>query len=262
MLRTIRIEYPPVVVEACTEPAIECGSAASIVIQPQIPQLKPREPPKFEGSARHYPRFKQKFLETTAPHFPPQTQLEYLEEALPQQVKKRISTIKRSPEDIWRQLDEIFADAKTLADESLKELFSVSRADHDKDFTTVLYKTLIEIEQILKDQKEDHYLKYPSQVSIIEGMLTSEEGQEFMWRKYRYEGIDYNKLKPYLGDLKSKNLQMRKHNFRKEKELKDERKGKRYDHHNIQGQAKSDWFQLYPTSNNKNSGIERNIKGH
>ena len=93
------------------EPA---GGGANIQANPQHQQvsrssikMKPLDPPVFDGKAKSYARFKQRFREMIEDNFDAMVQLEYLERGLPEKVKDRMSMVQKTPEQIWAQLDEM-----------------------------------------------------------------------------------------------------------------------------------------------------------
>ena len=84
--------------------------------------------PEFDGKAKNYARFKQRFEEMITTSFDSMGQLEFLEKAIPKWVKERMSLIRKTPEQLWKQLDDMFADPKVMLREAMDELHSVDIA--------------------------------------------------------------------------------------------------------------------------------------
>ena len=80
--------------------------------------MKPLDHPEFDGKAKSYPRFKQRFEEMINPNFDSMGQLEFLEKAIPKWVKERMSLVRKTPEQLWKQLDDMFADPKVMLREA------------------------------------------------------------------------------------------------------------------------------------------------
>ena len=91
----------------------------------QTIKLKPLEAPIFDGKAKTYTRFKQRFEEMITGSYDPMGQLEFLEKAIPSKIKDRMSMVQKSPEQIWEQLDEMFADPKVMIRETMDEIHSL-----------------------------------------------------------------------------------------------------------------------------------------
>ena len=69
----------------------------------QTIKLKPLEAPVFDGKAKSYARFKQRFEEMISASYDTMGQLEFLESALPAKIKGRMSLVSKTPKQIWEQ---------------------------------------------------------------------------------------------------------------------------------------------------------------
>ena len=99
----LRIKKPPEIAEPARHQAPRIGEGATAqerVSQKQTVKFKPLDHPEFDGKAKNYSRFKQRFNEMITPNFDSMGQLEFLEKAIPKWVKERMSLIRKTPEQL------------------------------------------------------------------------------------------------------------------------------------------------------------------
>ena len=100
-------------------------------------------------------------------------------------IRKHITTLKKTPVQVWAQLDDIFGDPNIVLAEAFNDLYNVDWKNLGRDYLTVLTNTLLEEDLTLEDSGHKHYLEHPTEIAKIKRMLSYEEGAEFIWRKYR-----------------------------------------------------------------------------
>ena len=98
---------------------------APIIGRKQLIKMKPLDTPTFDGQAKSYARFKERFHELITSTYGAQAQLEFLEEALPERIKDRMSLVRKTPRQLWEQLDEMFGDSGVMVDEAIADLYSL-----------------------------------------------------------------------------------------------------------------------------------------
>ena len=76
-------------------------------------QMTRLEAPKFDGKARSYLRFKQRFDELVGNQFDQMAQLEYLEKGLPPKVKDKLTMVQKTPQQVREQLDTLYSCTRT-----------------------------------------------------------------------------------------------------------------------------------------------------
>ena len=81
-----------------------------------------------------------------SPNYDSMGQLEFLEKALPQSVKDRMSLVQKTPDQLWDQLDDLFADPKTIVQEAVKELHELDAKKLGDNFVIKLATTLVDTE--------------------------------------------------------------------------------------------------------------------
>ena len=84
--------------------AVHKEGGGAVQVKKQTIKMKPMDHPEFDGIAKNYARFKQRFEEMITSSFDSMAQLEFLEKALPKWVKERMSLIRKTPEKLWKQL--------------------------------------------------------------------------------------------------------------------------------------------------------------
>ena len=176
----------------------------------QTIKLKPLDPPSFDGKAKNYTRFKQRFEEMIVSSYDEMGQLEFLEKALPSKVKDRMSMIQKSPEQLWMQLDEMFADPKIMIREAMEELHSIDAAKLGVNFISKLAATLLDTETLLDANGNGDYLRHPREVAALQQMLPRVEKIEYIKREKSYIGGDFAKLKAFLSERKLEEEQLKK----------------------------------------------------
>ena len=62
--------------------------------------------------AKSYTRFKVRFQELITSTYGAQAQLGFLEEALHERIEDRMSLVRKTPGQLWKQLDEMFGDPR------------------------------------------------------------------------------------------------------------------------------------------------------
>ena len=60
--------------------------------------MKPLDHPEFDGKAKNYARFKQRFEEMITPSYDSMGQLEFLEKTIPEWLKERMYLIRKTLE--------------------------------------------------------------------------------------------------------------------------------------------------------------------
>ena len=167
-------------------------------------KLKPISAPVFSGKAQDYAQFKMKFQEMVEPFFDQSSQLEYLESGLPAKVKDRMSLVRKTPVQIWDQLDEWFNDPKVLLRESMSALHGLkkTRLNHS-DFMIKLCNTLVDTETLLDGIGQGDYLRHPRELAELEDLLPHHEAQELIRRSNRFTGNDYEKYHKFLVERRT-----------------------------------------------------------
>ena len=156
--------------------------------QKQSVKLKPLDPPEFDGKAKEYARFKQRFEEMISPRFDSMGQLEFLERAIPKWVKERMSLVKKTPEQLWKQLDDMFADPKVMLREAMDELHSLDHKTLGKNFIYKFAATLLDTETLLDANENGDYLRHPREVAYLQEKLPEAERLEYIRRAKNYQG--------------------------------------------------------------------------
>ena len=83
--------------------------------------------PTFDGKASSYKRFRKKFDELITKQFGEQAQIEYLDKALPQVAKKKLSMIEKTPAQVWEQLEVIYGDPRVIVKEAMMALHKLDK---------------------------------------------------------------------------------------------------------------------------------------
>lgn len=162
-------------------------------------KLKPVSCPKFSGKAQDYSSFRLKFDEMITPFYDPSSQLEYLESALPQAVKDKMSLVRKTPLQIFEQLEQWYNDPKLVLKESVSELYNLSKLKlKPEDLMVRFHNTLLDTETLLDEVGQGDYLRHPREVSALEDLLPTEEAKEFIRRDSRLTGNEYEKLRQFL----------------------------------------------------------------
>ena len=174
------------------------------------PKMKPLDPPSFNGKARDYARFKERFEEMTTPNYDQMAQLEFLERALPAGVKSMMSMIRKTPDQIWEQLNAMYDDPKVVVQETLEEVRGLDAKKLGDGFITKLSVTLTDAETLLDVDGNGEYLRAPSEVARIQDLLPKAEKLEYIRRSRRYIGTEFAKLKEFLMERKEEEEAMRK----------------------------------------------------
>ena len=144
------------------------------------------------------------------PNFDSMGQLEFLEKALPKWVKERMSLIRKTPEQLWEQLEEMFGDSKVMLREAMDELHSLDYKKLGDNFIHKLAATLIDTEALLDANQNGDYLRHPREVAYIQDKLPRSEKLEYIRREKNYHGSDYAKLKSFLVERKQEEELLRK----------------------------------------------------
>ena len=161
----LRIKKPPEIVGPARQQATGMVEAAPAqeqrAVQKQTVKMKPLDHPEFDGKAKNYSRFKQRFEEMINPNFDSMGQLEFLEKAIPKWVKERMSLIRKTPEQLWEQLDAMFADPKVMLREAMDELHSLDHRKLGDSFIQKFAATLVDTEVLLDANQNGDYLRHP-----------------------------------------------------------------------------------------------------
>ena len=173
-------------------------------------KFKPLDHSEFDGKAKNYSRFKQRFNEMITPNFDSMGQLEFLEKAIPKWVKERMSMIRKTPEQLWEQLDEMFGDSKVMLREAMDELHSLDHKKLGDNFIHKFAATLIDTEALLDANQNGDYLRHPREVAYIQDKLPRSEKLEYIQREKNYVGSDFAKLKSFLVERKQEEELLRK----------------------------------------------------
>ena len=95
-------------------------------------------------------------------------QLEFLEKAIPKWVKERMSLIRKTPEQLWEQLDDMFADPKVMVREVMDELYRLDHRKLGNDFIHKFASSLLDAETLLDDNQLGSHLRHPREVAYIQ----------------------------------------------------------------------------------------------
>ena len=161
----LRVKKPPEIAGPANFQAPRVGEGAPAqeqrAVQKQTMKMKPLDHPEFDGKAKNYSRFKQRFEEMITPNFDSMGQLEFLEKAVPKWVKERMSLIRKTPEQLWEQLDAMFGDPKVMLREAMDELHSLDHRKLGDSFIHKFAATLIDTEALLDANQNGDYLRHP-----------------------------------------------------------------------------------------------------
>ena len=133
------------------------------------------KPPTFSGKARDYHSFESRFQETITNKFDEMAQLYFLEEALPQSVKEKISMVRKTPQEVWNQLDKIYKDPRVVVAEAMKDLHEVDHKKLGNRFMTRMAIMLEDTETLLAKDGQDDYLRHPMEVNALQKLLPQKE---------------------------------------------------------------------------------------
>ena len=186
------------------------GGGPGVPPKRMAPKMKPLDPPSFNGKARDYARFKERFEEMITPNYDQMAQLEFLERALPAGVKSMMSMIRKTPDQIWEQLNAKYDDPKVVVQETLEEVRGLDAKKLGDGFITKLSVTLTDAETLLDVDGNGEYLRAPSEVARIQDLLPKAEKLEYIRRSRRYIGTEFAKLKEFLMERKEEEEAMRK----------------------------------------------------
>ena len=195
--------------EACADYLIQANELA-IMGGKQFIKMKPLDPPSFDGQAKNYARFKERFQELIASTYGAQAQLEFLEGALPERIKDRMSMVKKTPEQLWEQLDEMFGDPRVMVNEAMADLHSLDYKKLGNSFISKFSATLNDTEKLLEANGNADHLSHPREVVQLQDMLPRNEKLEYVRRKKNYIGSDYQKLKAFLSERRLEEEELRK----------------------------------------------------
>ena len=173
-------------------------------------KMKPLDPPVFDGKARNYARYRQKFKEMIEDNFDAMVQLQYLEQGLPEKVRDRMSMVQKSPEQIWTQLDAMYNDPKVLVKEAVQDLHNLDKKKLGDNFIPKFAATLLDTETLLDAVGQGDYLRHPREVAFLQDMLPKEEAREFVKRCKNYVGNEFMQLKTFLKDRKDESESLSK----------------------------------------------------
>ena len=176
----------------------------------RVARMTQLEAPVFSGKAREFKRFEKKFNELVTREYGEQAQLHYLELALPDKVKQRLTLVEKTPEQIWAQLNDVYGDPKTVLREAVGELHELSKKKSNKDFMVLFATTLEETEALLMKDDNQDYLKHPRELALLQDMLPVAEKREFIRRQRNIPGNEYEKFKTFLKDRKYEEMEFSK----------------------------------------------------
>ena len=156
------------------------------VLHKQTTKLKPLDAPSFDGRAKSYTRFEQRIQEMIAGSYDEMGQLEFLEKALPGKVKDKKSLIQKSKDQLWVQLDEMFADPRVMLKEAMEELHAIdasklgewwhiSGVENPADRPSRVGSKPEDIKHGSERQVEKQFLRMPRSLWPLERKFASEE---------------------------------------------------------------------------------------
>ena len=137
-------------------------------------------------------------------------QLEFLEKALPKWVKERMSLIRKTPEQLWKQLDDMFADPKVMLKEAMDELHSLDHRKLGDNFIHKFAATLLDTEALLDANQNGDYLRHPREVAYLQDKLPEAEQLKYIELEERYQGSEFAKFKSFLVERKREVERLRK----------------------------------------------------
>ena len=210
----LRMKKPPETTRPTQDQTPWAGEGALAqehrAVQKQMVKFKPLDHPEFDGKAKNYARFKQRFDEMITSSFDSMGQLEFLEKAIPKKVKEKMSLVSKTPEQLWKQLDDMFADPKVMLREAMDELHSVDYRKLGDDFIPVFAATLLDTEALLDANQNGDHLRHPREVVYMQNKLPKAERVEYVRREQRYQGGDFAKFKSFLMERKREEEELRK----------------------------------------------------
>ena len=125
-------------------------------------------------------------------------------------MKDRLSMVKKTPAQIWEQLDDLYGDPKVQLREAMEELHGLDHKKLGENFVTKFTNTLLDTEALLETNHQADYLRHPREVDDLLSMLPVKEQKEFVKRRRTYIGGDYARLKAFLVERKTEEDDMMK----------------------------------------------------
>ena len=86
-----------------------------------------------------------------------------------------MSLVKKTPEQLWKQLDDMFADPKVMLREAMDELHSLDHKKLGKNFIYKFAATLLDTETLLDANENGDYLRHPREVAYLQDKLPEAE---------------------------------------------------------------------------------------
>ena len=121
-----------------------------------------------------------------------------------------MSLIRKTPEQLWEQLDDMFADPKVMVREVMDELYRLDHRKLGNDFIHQFASSLLDAETLLDDNQLGSHLRHPREVAYIQDRLPKAEKEKYVERQRSYQGSDFDKLKSFLEERKQEEEMLRK----------------------------------------------------
>ena len=176
------------------------GAAGPARGQTELKSLKlgTQSVPKFDGSARNYATFRKFWRENVENSYTESAQYAYLLEALPDKVKKQISSVARDPREVWEQLESIYGRPDVVGQLVSQELFDLNPKDYGDEYMIKLSTMLEETEVLLTEHDQMEWLTSSPAIRQLEEKLLPREKEEWASKMDSFDGSKYEKLKKFL----------------------------------------------------------------
>ena len=118
--------------------------------------------PKFSGKAQDYSEFKSKFKSMVEGHYDAATQLVYLQDGLPDKVKKEMNLRRKTIDQIWESLDFWYGNPEVQLKECMADLYELQDVKLPaQKLMRKLCDTLINTEVVMDNLGQGEYLRHP-----------------------------------------------------------------------------------------------------
>ena len=156
--------------------------------------------PSFDGSMRKYATWKKEYELHIQPSCTTGQQAFVLKSYLCEELRDEMNAFGGTVDEIWQRLDERFGNQSRLVDNILAEVRAIEHCRDDDKLTLNMIKTVERCYNELKSMKREGEMNNTTIISMIEGKMTSEMGNEWIktiTKKYLWEiGFltDFNKM--------------------------------------------------------------------
>ena len=170
-------------------------------IVPELKALKlgSQQIPQFDGSARNYGVFKKFWQENVEKEYTESAKYTYLMNALPETVKRHLTSVANDAGELWEQLDVQYGTPEVVGRQVTQELFELDPRKHPGgEYIIKLSNMLEETEVLLLQHNQLEWLTSPNAISQLEEKLPYEAKKDWAEKMDTYVGTKYEKLKAFL----------------------------------------------------------------